>query len=94
MTLGNAIIHDSPVGLSVSCEDYDAEIFGGSDYEYIYTFDRSNRNKLWKLLRSKNYTGSMEDMIREFFGVSLGKTPFGGFCGENGISCNLFSRMT
>ena len=91
MTLGYAIIQDSPSGLRVSCEDFGVECFGGSDYEYIYTFDRINRKKLWKLLRSKNVAGSMEEMIREYFGVSLEKVPFGCFCDEHGIEYDLFT---
>ena len=94
MTLGYAMIHDSPTGLSVNCEDFDVEFFGGSDYEYTYTLDKSNRDKLWELLKSKNYTGSMEDMIKEYFGVSLEKTPFGGFCNENGIGYDLFNWVS
>ena len=89
MTMGLAIIHDGPDGLSVNCEDYDVEFFGGGDYKYTYTLDKPNRDKLWKILRAENTKGSMEDMIKEFFGASLEKTPFGSFCEEHGIRYEL-----
>ena len=91
MTLGHAMIHDSPNGFRVSCDDFDVEFFGGSDYEFTYTLDKHNRDKLWEILKSKKANGAMEDMIREYFGVSLEKTPFGGFCDENGIKYDLFT---
>lgn len=94
MTLGYASIHDSPTGLSVNCEDFDVEFFGGSDYEFTYTLDKHNRDKLWRILKSKNADGAMEDMVREYFGVSLEKTPFGGFCDEYGIKYDLFTWVS
>lgn len=94
MTAGNAFIHDSPSGLRVGCEDQDVECLGGGDYEFTYTMDRKNRNKLWKILRSKNMTGTMEEMIKAHFGQKLEKTPFGEFCDENGIKYELFTWIS
>ena len=94
MSLGYTIIHDGPTGVSVNCEDYDVEFFGGCDYEFTYTLDKPNRDKLWKILRAKSVGGSMEDMIKTFFGESLEKTPFGKFCDSHGIKYDLFTWVS
>lgn len=94
MIKGEAIIKDRPAGLSINCEDFNVESFGGSDYEFIYTLDGTNRNRLWKILRSKGLTGSMEEMIIEFFGICLDKYSFSQFCEENGISFELFTWIS
>ena len=94
MKLGYAIICDSPTGLSVNCEDFDVEFLGGCDYEYTYRFDKSNRDRLWTLLRANGLGGSMEDMIRAYFGACLEKRPFGGFCDANGIRYELFTWVS
>ena len=80
MRKGYVIIHDGPTGVSVNCEDFDVEYFGGSDYEFTYTLDKPNRDKLWGMLKAEGTVGSMEEMIREYFGVYLDKIPFGRFC--------------
>ncbi len=61
MIKGEAIIKDNQTSLSINCEDCNVECFGGSDYEFIYTLDETNRRKLWRILRSKGLAGSMED---------------------------------
>ena len=94
MTKGSVIIYDSPDYLSVNCEDYDVECFGGCDYEFTYSLDKENRNKLWRLLRSENVAGSMEQMIKTFFGTHLELIPFGSYCDRNGIEYKLWSWVS
>ena len=94
MRKGYAIIHDSPSGVSVNCEDFDVEVFGGSDYEFTYTLDKLNRDKLWELLCLENLTGSMENMIKEYVGECLEKVPFGAFCEKHGIQYELFTWVS
>ena len=94
MILGKAIIHDSAAGLSVNCEDFDAECFGGADYEYTYSLDHPARDRLEQLLRSEGLKGSMESMIREFFGECLERVPFGNFCEAHGIRFDLSTWLS
>ena len=94
MIKGEAIIKDNQTSLSINCEDCNVECFGGSDYEFIYTLDETNRRKLWRILRSKGLAGSMEDMIIDFFGICLDKYSFSQFCEENGIRFVLFTWIS
>ena len=53
MEKGKAIIYDGGNGLTVSCEDYDVEFFGGADYEWTYSLERQDRDRLERALRSE-----------------------------------------
>ena len=94
MRKGYAIIHDEPTQLSINCEDFDVECFGGCDYEFTYTLDKPNRDKLRETLFAAGVTGSMGEMIKEYFGECLDKVPFGGFCDKHGICYDLFTWVS
>ena len=88
MTRGYALIYDTPTELSVNCEDFGVECFGGS-YEYTYALDRAERDRLCEILRAEGAEGSLSDMIREYFGVCLEKVSFGAFCSRHHIRYRL-----
>ena len=57
MTKGTFWLERKPDGgVEIGIEDYDVEAFGGCDYEWIYTLDRVNKEKLIATLRkSQSY---------------------------------------
>ena len=94
MIKGKARIRDDIKTLQVSYEDYEAETFGGDDYEAIYTLDEENREKLILALLDEGLRGSFEDMILERFGVCLDKGSFAGYCDERQIKYDLFTWIS
>ena len=94
MRKGFAIIRDSGAGLTINCEDFDVEFFNGSDYEFEYSFDAKNREKLNTALRLEGKSGTLEKMIKEYFGECLDKVPFTAFCMEHCIEYGFSSWIS
>lgn len=94
MRKGYAIIRDDGVSLSINCEDFDVEFFGGSDYEFEYSLDLENRAKLSAALQQEGRSGSLKEMITGYFGESLDKVPFSKFCKERDIQYELFTWIS
>ena len=94
MIKGKAFVVDRPEKLVISCEDYDVEAFDGLDYEFTYTFDGKNREKLRSILEAEGCAGSMEEMILAFFGESLDRIPVSLFCDEHEIRYDLFTWVS
>ena len=92
--LGAAIIKDSRNGLTICCEDFDVDCFDGMDYEFTYTLDKINRDRLREALRAEKLRGSMKRMITNYFGVALEKRLFTRFCREHGIKYDLFTWIS
>ncbi len=80
-------------GVSIGIEDYEVEMFGGGDYEWIYTLDRENRKKMEEIL-SKTYSGTFEEMIEEEFGIHLDKKILRFWLKDNGIEFEFYSWLT
>lgn len=94
MEKGEAIITDTTTALYVSYEDYDVEMFGGSDYEVSYTLDSSGRDQLELALKEEGFSGSLRDMILAHFGVNLEQDSFAAYCDAHGIKYDLFTRIS
>lgn len=74
----------------LGCEDYDVEFYDGADYEWIYSMDRSNAEKMAAIL-SGTHEGSLAQMIAEEFGVHLDKKSAMQWLRDNGIEYEFFS---
>ena len=95
MRKGRAIINDSPERLSINCADYNVGWFDGADYEWDYKIDEENRKKLEEALKSENLTGTLKEMIIQFFGECLDKNiSFGNYCKKHGIKYELFTWVS
>ena len=94
MERGEARITDAGNALSVSYEDCDVEIFGGSDYEASYFLDAAGRNKLERELKKEGLPGTLKDMILAYFGTCLEKESFAAYCDEHGIRYNLHTWIS
>ena len=96
MQKGYANIRDNEDYLEINCEDYDVEFFGGHDYEWEYSLNKENRNKLEAALRKEDgvTAATLEDMITEFFGACLDNYPFGEYCDQNGVQYNLWTWVS
>ena len=94
MERGEARITDTTSALYVSYEDYDVEVFGGSDYEASYSLDAAARNKLDQALKKEGLSGSLKDMILAHFGVCLEKDSFAAYCDEHGVQYDLHTWIS
>ncbi|MCL2550152.1 MAG: hypothetical protein FWE78_04415 [Methanimicrococcus sp.] len=65
------------------------EVFGEDEYEYFYTFDERNTEKLFGLLM-KNRTDVKELLTGEFGGTD-GDKKLRDFCEKNEIKYEFFS---
>ena len=88
--LGKANIADDGNVLKISYEDYSVDSFGGGDCEVIYTLTEENRHKLFDALTGDGYHGSLSDMIKEHFGLSLEKESFSDYCSRQTIEYDRF----
>ena len=78
-------------GVTIWIEDYEVEYFGGGDYEWCYSFDQDNTNKLTDILSQSN-SGTLEQMIESEFGIHLDeKRSMKVWLDENGIEYEFFS---
>lgn len=68
------------------------EVFGGEDYEMIYTFDTDNLRKLNKKL-AENNQGSLEQTIEAEFGIHL-DGGFDQWLKDNEIEYEFFSWIS
>lgn len=93
MSLGKAIVKDSETTLSISCTDYNVEIFGGADYEFTYIFDHTNRKKLMDVLQANGLSGSLSEMIIKKFGEHLELCGVSAFCDQHQIKYETHSRI-
>lgn len=93
MSLGKAIVKDSETTLSISCVDYNVEVFGGADYEFTYIFDRINRKKLMDVLQANGLSGTLSEMIIEKFGEHLELCGVSAFCDQHQIKYETHSRI-
>ena len=91
MRKGYAIIRDDGVSLSINCEDFDVEFFGGGDYEFEYNLDPENREKLSAALQQEGQRSSLKEMITAYFGECLDNVPFTQFCKDRDIQYELFT---
>lgn len=91
MSLGEAIIRDGDLGLSIEYEDYDVEYFDGADYEVHYSLNAESRKKLIGALQAEGRTGTLKEMILSHFGTCLEKDSFCCYCDERGIQYGLFT---
>ncbi|MEA5100213.1 MAG: hypothetical protein VB011_06820 [Bacteroidales bacterium] len=67
------------------------DCFGDSDYEYYYTIDSSEIQKLNSILNVKN--GDRNSLLKELkkkFGHNEAYTDFGNFMSENNIKFKAF----
>jgi len=94
MEKGMVRIKDAGTVLQVSYEDLDVDVFGGGDYEVIYTLYGEERSKLVKALNDEGYSGSSEEMITAYFGAYLNKGSFSAYCDEHGIKYELFTWLS
>ena len=94
MTKGTFWLVEQPDGgIKIGIEDYGVEAFWGGDYEWSYTLDRGNREKLTGLLLA-THKGSLEQMITAEFGVHLDKKSVMQWMNENGIEYRFFSNLS
>ncbi len=93
MSLGKAIVKDSETTLSISCVDYNVEVFGGADYEFTYIFDHTNRKKLMDVLQANGLSESLSEMIIEKFGEHLELCGVSAFCDQHQIKYETHSRI-
>ena len=79
--------------LTFSCQDlgpFVEETFGDSDYEYWYTFDQENTEKLFSVIHGEeNPEGAL---LRDFSGES-GCRKMREVCEENGIEYGFYSYV-
>ena len=74
-------------------EDYEVECFGGGDYEVTYTLDRENAEKMFNIL-SERYSGTLEEMIIQHFGVHMDQDSAYNWMNEHGIEFKLFTWIS
>jgi len=77
----------------IGCEDYSVEVYGGMDYEWIYSLDRKNVLKMTRIL-AKTHEGSLKDMLIEEFGIYEDKTSMMQWFEENDIKYEFFSWVS
>ena len=94
MTKGKATVQDDGTVLTVSCEDYGADIFGGGDYEFTYRLERENREELLSSLKEEGLSGTAENLVLGYFGESLDKVPFRAYCDRHGIQYTFNSWVS
>ncbi len=94
MIRGEAFITEAADSLRVEYEDYDVEVFGGSDYEASYSLDAAARDKLEQALKKEGLSGSLKDMILTHFGAYLEKDSFAAYCDANGIQYDLHTWIS
>lgn len=72
----------------IGYEDYDVEIFGGSDYEVMYYLDKENFELLTKNLEilEKN---NIKNCLISKFGKNFDSNKFENFCQDKNI---IFKR--
>ena len=93
MSLGKAIVKNSETTLSISCVDYNVEVFGGADYEFTYIFDHTNRKKLTDVLQANGLSGSLSEMIIKKFGEHLELCGVSTFCDQHQIKYETHSHI-
>ena len=77
-------------GVTIWIEDYEVEAFGGADYEWCYSLDKANAEKLTDILSQSN-CGSLGQMIEEEFGIHLDKKSMKQWLDDNGVEYEFFS---
>ena len=70
--------------ISIGYEDYGVSEFGGGDFEKTYSLNEENSKKFVDAL-SKEYQGTLEEMIEAAFGKGFNDPKFWNFCKANGI---------
>lgn len=76
--------------IMLGCEDYDTGFYDGGDYEWIYSIDQANAEKMATIL-SKTHNGSLKEMVAEEFGIHLDKKSEMEWFQLNGIEYEFFS---
>ena len=77
-------------GVTIWIEDYEVEAFDGADYEWCYSLDKANTDKLTDILSLSN-SGSLEQMIEAEFGIHLDKKSMKQWLDDNGVNYEFFS---
>ena len=81
--------------LKISGQDFGEapmEAFGENEYEYFYTFDRENTERLFALLTSEGQ--DVKTVLVERFSGMDGCADLRDFCEANGIAYDFFSCQT
>ena len=82
-------------GIELSYEDYNAESFGGADYEAIYNLTKEASDKLYNILDKEykenggNNNLDLKELIHNKFGERLEKESFAKFCDMKEIKYDL-----
>ena len=77
-------------GVTIWIEDYEVEAFDGADYEWCYSLNKANTEKLTDILSQSN-SGSLEQMIEAEFGIHLDKKSAKQWLDDNGVEYEFFS---
>ena len=77
-------VTESDGKISIGYSDYGVSQFGGGDFEKTYYLDKENSDK-FVLALSKEYTGTLNEMIEAAFGRNFSDPTFWDFCKKNGI---------
>ncbi len=84
----------SPDGSArIGYEDYNVEIFDGSDYEVTYYLDKVNFETLLKALNISS-NDNIKNKLVEKFGEFFEKENFIDFCKENDINYDLHTYIS
>jgi hypothetical protein len=78
--------------LKISGQDFGEapmEAFGDSEYEYFYTFDRVNTERLFSLLAPEGQ--DVRTILKKRFSGMHGDADLIDFCKDNGITYDFFS---
>ncbi len=78
--------------LKISGQDFGEaplEAFGDSEYEYFYTFDRENTERLFALLTPEGQ--DVRTVLKKRFSGMDGCADLSDFCEANGITYEFFS---
>lgn len=105
MTKGTFWVEEGPCGgFSIGIEDYGVEEFGGADYEWIYTLDLANTQKMFDALAHTHFgllkepydgvKGALERMIEAEFGIHLDKKSIRLWFRQNSIEFEFFSWVS
>lgn len=70
-----------------ACEN----VCGDSDYEYLYSFDKENTQRLNRLLQNGTEQASMEKLLINNFSGLSGTARLRQICEDNGITFSFFS---
>ena len=70
--------------IKIGYEDYGVSMFGGGNFERVYTLDKENSEKFISELK-KEYTGTLPQMIESAFSKNFSDSIFGDFCKKHNI---------